>query len=630
MPPPPRPEELLLPAPRRLEHRPGVADLGAGIRCRPRCDEAGVAVALERVLAALSRSGVERRESGLPLRLRRTATAPTSAIEAQSYVLEVRPDGIRIDAPGEIGLSYGLATLEQWVRLRASDALPAPALPCVTVEDAPAVAERGVLLDISRSRVPTMERLFALVDRLSGWKINQLQLYTEHTFAYRGHETVWRDASPVTPEEARRLDAHCRERHVELIPNQNSFGHLHRWLRHAAYRHLAECPEGIEHPFSREREPFSLCPLDPGSLALLDDLYAQLLPNFSSRRLHIGFDETIDLGRGRSRARAEEIGVAGLYRDFLRDVHGLAARHGRRIQFWGDIVARQPGILSEVPRDAVVMEWGYEADHPFAERAASLADANLEFHLCPGTSSWLSLAGRWTNARTNISRAVRTAVDAGAAGVTVTDWGDQGHLQPPVASEPGLLAAATLAWNPAVPLGTDAAADLLDAHVVSPGAEAGPAAALLELADLYRLPGGGTFNGSPLFYLLTRPELPLEHPRLAGLSADGLAECVEVAEGAAVPGDGLSAREIRWVRDALALGARLGTERLSRGASESAAELPAAVRRDLAARLAELIEEHRALWRRSSRPGGLDESTEALARAHRVLVGRDAAPTDPG
>ena len=54
------------------------------------------------------------------------------------------------------------------------------------------------MLDVARDRVPTIETLFALVDRLAGWKLNQLQLYMEHTFAYAGHEEVWRHADPYT------------------------------------------------------------------------------------------------------------------------------------------------------------------------------------------------------------------------------------------------------------------------------------------------------------------------------------------------------------------------------------------------------------------------------------------------
>ena len=99
------------------------------------------------------------------------------------------------------------------------------------------------MLDVSRDRVPKQAELLSLVDRLSRLRINQLQLYTEHSFAYAGHEVVWRDASPMTPLEIRELDAHCADRGIELVPNQNSFGHMHRWLQHDAYRELAEKPD---------------------------------------------------------------------------------------------------------------------------------------------------------------------------------------------------------------------------------------------------------------------------------------------------------------------------------------------------------------------------------------------------
>src|SRR5262249_7107684 len=161
--------------------------------------------------------------------------------------------------------------------------------------------------------------------------------YTEHTFAYRGHEAVWRDASPFTGEEILALDAFCRERHVELVPNQQSFGHLHRWLRHEPYRKLAEVPEGLHHPSALDPEPFSLCPLDPGSLALLEDLYDQLLPHFSSRLFDAGLDETFDLGRGRSAEECRRRGRGAVYLDFLRAVEERVRARGARMQFWGDI-----------------------------------------------------------------------------------------------------------------------------------------------------------------------------------------------------------------------------------------------------------------------------------------------------
>ena len=145
---------------------------------------------------------------------------------------------MRIAAGEPRGLLHGVRSFAQLLRERA------PCLPCLEVRDAPDLPRRGFMLDVSRDRVPTEASLCALVEQLAALKLNVLQLYTEHTFAYPGHEAVWRDASPLTPEEIVRLDAFCAERGVELVPNQNGFGHMERWLRHPAYRALGELESG--------------------------------------------------------------------------------------------------------------------------------------------------------------------------------------------------------------------------------------------------------------------------------------------------------------------------------------------------------------------------------------------------
>ena len=189
----------------------------------------------------------------------------------QGYHLHITPASISIDANTEQGIFYGCCTLIQVLEYYLSPQKISTyqnnnAIPCLEIEDWPDYENRGVMLDISRDKVPTMETIFNLVDLLSSWKINQLQLYTEHTFAYQQHPDVWVDASPFTGEEILVLDAYCRERFIELVPNQNSFGHLEQWLKHSRYRALSEAPEGFDFPWGHHSGPFSLCPLDPESI----------------------------------------------------------------------------------------------------------------------------------------------------------------------------------------------------------------------------------------------------------------------------------------------------------------------------------------------------------------------------
>ena len=114
---------------------------------------------------------------------------------AQGYRLSVKAEGITIAGDDAAGAYYGAQTLAQLLQTYGKS------LPLLVIEDYPDFPARGVMLDISRDKVPSMETLYGLIDWLATLKINQFQLYTEHTFAYRNHPTVWANASPITAEQ---------------------------------------------------------------------------------------------------------------------------------------------------------------------------------------------------------------------------------------------------------------------------------------------------------------------------------------------------------------------------------------------------------------------------------------------
>ncbi|MEA3341681.1 MAG: family 20 glycosylhydrolase, partial [Chloroflexota bacterium] len=270
-------------------------------------------------------------------------------------------DQIEILGSDEQGMFYGVQTLRQLIR-HSTDRY----LPCMHILDWPDFAIRGVMLDISRDKVYKMETLFMLVDELSSWKINQLQLYMEHTFAYLGHKTVWHGASPMTPEDILKLDRYCSDRCIELVPNQNSLGHMSRWLKHPTYQHLAETTETLLTPWGHEQKvPFSLAPTQPETLDFVIGLYDQLLPNFSSKQINVGCDETFDLGAGKSKSAVETKGKGQVYLDYLLALHAALNKRGTRMQFWGDIILEYPELIPQLPEDVTALDWGYEGDHPF-------------------------------------------------------------------------------------------------------------------------------------------------------------------------------------------------------------------------------------------------------------------------
>jgi hexosaminidase len=324
---------------------------------------------------------VPQTQVGLALRVDANAVQ-----QPQGYHLLVSPDGIQITGHDEAGVYYGACTL-----IQALHQVEKNRLPCFEVFDWPDFPVRGVMLDISRDKVPQMSTLYELVDRLAGWKINQLQLYTEHTFSYRNHPEVWAHASPMTGSEIMALDAYCRENYIELAPNQNSFGHLQPWLKHPKYAALAEVQGEFSMPWGPIQGPFSLAPLHPGSLELVRSMYDELLPHFSSRLFNVGCDETHDLGQGQTREACQKLGIGRVYLDFFLKIYSEVSRRGYTMQYWGDIILKHPELVPEIPRDAIGLLWGYEANHPFAREAELFCNARLPFYVCPGTSSWTSL-----------------------------------------------------------------------------------------------------------------------------------------------------------------------------------------------------------------------------------------------
>jgi len=360
---------------------------------------------------------------------------------AEAYRILITNDRIILEAAGQGGLFLASQTLRQ-IRL-----LSGGSCPCLEIEDEPELDVRGYMLDISRCKVPRMEQLFRLVDLLALFKYNQLQLYMEHAFAYQGHERVWAEASPMTPDEVRELADYCRDRHIELVPNQNAFGHMERWLRHPEYHHLAESPDGFQHPLAGWKPCGSTLAPGRDAVDFVDGLLRQLLPCFRSGWIHLGCDEPWELGQGRSELKVQEKGRHAVFLQHVRDLHALATGHGKHMLFWADELYGNPDLIRDYPADIIPVVWGYEVDHPFEPVCRTLFEEGHAYLVAPGDSTWNSFTGRLDTALPNIRQAIEVAVSSGAMGAILTGWGDNGHQQAWPTQIPPLLAFGALAWN---------------------------------------------------------------------------------------------------------------------------------------------------------------------------------------
>ena len=354
--------------------------------------------------------------------------------DAEKYDITIDAEGITV-CYGDVAAAYrAYTTLTQ---ILASEEVP-----YLTIEDWPDLANRGYMIDISRGKIPGIEYLKELAEILADLKYNQLQLYMDSfVYEYAGFEEYWRDTQPLTKAEIMELDAFCKERFIELVPIQNSFGHMGAWTAKPEIAPLAITD-------AKGKPSQTLNPLLPESLELIDRIYAGMLDAFSSDILNIGMDEPHELGMNETEEVCKEKGVGRVYTEHLNKVIDLARdKYGKKVMFFDDIVFKHPEELANIPKDAVVMQWGYEGEQHFDRNMALLKSHGLKFYVCPGTSMWGSLVGRMNNAILNITQAAESANYYGAEGFLLTEWGDDGHPQFPAITYLPLCVGGYASWN---------------------------------------------------------------------------------------------------------------------------------------------------------------------------------------
>ena len=393
-------------------------------------------------------------QTGIPMMIDRRAATPHRGIhlslsgtaQKEAYRLEITPDGIWVTASDESGLLCSVQTLRQILRQQGG------LLPCLSISDYPALPVRGLFYDATRCRIPTMEFMKSLADLCSFYKLNQLHLYIEHTYLFDGFSEVWRDDTPLTAQDILELDAYCRKLHIDLVPSVATLGHLYKVLRTRTYRHLSEIEDSDDVAFSFYERMchHTLDVTQEGSLELVYQILDEYASLFTSDLFNINGDEPFDLGRGRGKKLADEIGSHQMYVDWLAKVCRHVQELGKRPMFWGDVILADPETINELPAEIICMNWDYDTA-PRENHAKSLAATGVAQYLCPGAQGWKQTINQFETAYLNIRKMATLAHKYNGAGLLVTEWGDFGHLQDPESSLPGIIYSAAMGWNTQFP-----------------------------------------------------------------------------------------------------------------------------------------------------------------------------------
>jgi len=277
-------------------------------------------------------------------------------------------------------------------------------------------------------------------------------------------------------------------------------------------------------------------------------------------------------------------------------------------------------VLPLIPKNVVVLEWGYEGNHPFKQSCALLAKENLKFYVCPGTSSWNSIGGRTDNAIKNLENAALNGLKNGAIGYLITDWGDNGHWQPLPVSYVGLTLGASFSWNVKSSniYSEKEVYKLLDNFVFyDEGQVMGKL--FYGLGNTYSLIDVPLPNGSWLARIFIQPNLQLKE---SGITVETVNRVLNYINQVMSPighanmkreDAGQIIKEANWVADMLRFSCKIYLNRLQSTDIDSPIHmLPAEIRKQFRDSLRDLINRHKEIWAKRNRSGGLSDSVARL------------------
>ena len=369
-------------------------------------------VALRSMLAALSKHYPIAKGVGKGIAVEFEQAAKTGMLEIERRGSTAR---VRYGTPAQAGRAVG-ALLANLVSGTCRETTPFKTL--------------GIMLDCSRNAVMTVAHVKTWLERLALLGYNMVMLYTEDTYELPGEPYFGYQRGAYTADELRQIDAYAATLNIEVVPCIQTLGHLEKILRHGAYGNV------------RDTSSVLLVGEDK-TYALIGKMLAHWRGVCRTRRIHIGMDETHDLGRGRYLDRFGYRHGFDLFNEHLQRVVKLCRAQGLEPMIWSDMVFRlgnQHGdyyskdtviptqVVKKIPRELELVYWDYyQGDKQvYLDMIARHRALGKEPLMASGIWTWNKYWYDRHVTERNAGACVDACYEAKLKELLFTQWGDNG------------------------------------------------------------------------------------------------------------------------------------------------------------------------------------------------------------
>jgi hypothetical protein len=372
------------------------------------------------------------------------ASVPADVVDSvlasdEGYFITSAGNHISLFAKSKTGVFYAVTTFLQIVEKQRF----AFRFPEIRIADYPSMKMRGISDDISRGQISTVVNFRKIIRFLAMYKMNVYMPYIENVFEFKSFPNFSAGRAPLTTDEVAELDDYARLYHVRVIPIFETLGHMEDVLQKPDFERYAEFPGAACIDISSH-----------SAYAFMKNLLSEIAPAFSSEYFNMAADESFDVGLGASKRLVDSVGVDQAHAQYYRKIYGVLKSLGKEVMMYGDIILKNPNIMSEIPKDITIVDWQYGASFDFPT-AQKFKDAGFRFVVSPAVWNFTGPFPNFYNSYANIEYFARVGSRAGAVGMIVSSWNDNGAAELRELNYPGYAWGAECAWNPESPSSPD-------------------------------------------------------------------------------------------------------------------------------------------------------------------------------
>lgn len=291
------------------------------------------------------------------------------------------------------------------------------------------IASCGMMLDMSRGGVMTVEAVKGMIDAHAALGLNLMMLYTEDTYTVPEAPYLGYLRGRYTEKELREMDDYAAESGVELVPCVQTLAHLEQFLQWDVNRDIKDndCVLMID---------------EPKTYAWIRAALTALRRCFRTNRIHIGMDEAHGVGLGEYYQKHGAVNRFELLNRHLNRVVDICKELGFKPIMWSDMFYRlgsknndyydtdavvPESAIAQIP-DVALCYWDYyHTDEQFyAGMLEGHRKMGKEVVFAGGIWTWSGILPHVRKTNATMYPALRACLKAGIGTVLATLWGDDG------------------------------------------------------------------------------------------------------------------------------------------------------------------------------------------------------------